>query len=420
MKVVLLLLLVAVGAAKEGPVIEDPEQDMPDTDRKLQGGNYGGYGYGGYGGYQGYHGGYPGGYPGGYYGGYHGKFNTIRKCIRKLPSPTNAASSFYDLLGYGRYPPYFYCYYGYCPYYGFYGPWLPPVYPEPITPPPIAVGRPFRRELNGESMSAEILIGSEEERLWSMQETVPIDSPNLRSSADSAAASEWSMRAAGEHASIASFASFTISLMTNQAPPILIRDALQAALDELNHAQVSFEMASLFGGQVIEPGALPDSKLSFSKNLTALAFGAAQEGCIDETLSALELAADAKNMLDSNVQGLSEAARDATWKIAVDESRHSMLAWRTIEWICAVDKKVCDQVMKEVLNPVSMHKACERRFPGRDDIRSAWVKIVDELPLAITAGTPKCPADQPLSVEDGASAIAAYISRGVVCSGTSK
>jgi hypothetical protein len=41
---------------------------------------------------------------------------------------------------------------------------------------------------------------------------------------------EWKNRAEGEHASIASFAAFTIALMSNQAPPALIQDALSAAL----------------------------------------------------------------------------------------------------------------------------------------------------------------------------------------------
>ena len=50
---------------------------------------------------------------------------------------------------------------------------------------------------------------------------------------------------------------------------------LQAALDELDHAQVSFEIASLFTGQDVEPSVLSESQLSFTQNLTALALGAA-------------------------------------------------------------------------------------------------------------------------------------------------
>ena len=68
--------------------------------------------------------------------------------------------------------------------------------------------------------------------------------------------------------SIASFVAFTIGLMSLAAPPHLIEKSLQAASDELQHAKKSFEMASLLrGGQILEPGQLPPTRLEFGNNL---------------------------------------------------------------------------------------------------------------------------------------------------------
>jgi hypothetical protein len=58
----------------------------------------------------------------------------------------------------------------------------------------------------------------------------------------------------------------------------------------LNHAVKSFEIASLLTGQPIQPGKLTPSNHAFEKNLTAIALETAREGCIAETLLALELA----------------------------------------------------------------------------------------------------------------------------------
>ena len=75
--------------------------------------------------------------------------------------------------------------------------------------------------------------------------------------------SKWAKRALGEHASISSFAAFAIALMSNNAPPELVQDALIASLDEVRHAITAFEVASLFLGRVVEPGPLPASSHKF-------------------------------------------------------------------------------------------------------------------------------------------------------------
>jgi hypothetical protein len=70
-----------------------------------------------------------------------------------------------------------------------------------------------------------------------------------------------------------------------------------AGRDEDHHAKVSFEVASLLrsamGEGPVQPGPLPPSTHPFESDMTALISGAAKEGCIDETLSALAAAAEA-------------------------------------------------------------------------------------------------------------------------------
>ena len=185
---------------------------------------------------------------------------------------------------------------------------------------------------------------------------------------------EWTRSALGEHASIASFAAFSIALMTNGAPSNLVQDALNAALDEVRHARTSFAIASKLRGQGIEPGLLPESKHEFDHDLTALAVAVAKEGCIDETLSALDAAYKAELIgiaLKTELEGTEYSGIDRdtlAWiqeelrVIAIDESRHSALAWRTINWICSVDREACDEVKTNVFKEDKLELAFRRRF----------------------------------------------------------
>lgn len=109
---------------------------------------------------------------------------------------------------------------------------------------------------------------------------------------------DWTHRALGEHASVASFSAFSIALMTNQAPSDLVNDALRAGLDEVRHATTSFDIASKLVGKEVGPGPLPESKLEFGHDLKALALAVAREGCVDETLSAFAAAVEADHIAD--------------------------------------------------------------------------------------------------------------------------
>mmetsp|Transcript_59088 Transcript_59088/g.70475 ORF Transcript_59088/g.70475 Transcript_59088/m.70475 type:complete len:595 (-) Transcript_59088:310-2094(-) len=269
----------------------------------------------------------------------------------------------------------------------------------------IAPGRPYFNS-DGKQLQSYAFATPDSQSCWSKpiaarnDEQQPIlelkdkalsQKPNL--------SSEWTERSLGEHASIASFAVFTISLMTNNAPPDLIRDALHAALDEVDHATTSFEIASILAGEAIEPGPLPQSSHEFANDIGTLMESTFKEGCIDETLSALAAAAEADNYSscdddseDDGRCGLEGELKTRLTKIALDEARHSALAWRTIVWACGVDAASCgdniDPYLQDAGPGKQLSEAPERAFPLlHADFKSEWKTIYKTLlPFVIAGG----------------------------------
>ena len=252
-------------------------------------------------------------------------------------------------------------------------------------------GRPFRENLLSQPLVAETTTTCDDCR-WSS-----FTKNKHRQTLDMHVVSTWSERAVGEHASIASFAAFVIALLTHEAPPDLIADALKAAADELRHAQLAFgRAAAANGGKGLGPTALPSSRLDFNYDLTTLAKAVAQEGCIDETLSALGLAQESEH---ENGDG------DLLWDIARDEAQHSLLAWRTLQWVCQQDEAACQETMDTVLHPDRITAAAEARFGRRPQHSSrvlddAWQLIAEHMIPSVRYRPVECPTYVP-----GASAV---------------
>lgn len=247
----------------------------------------------------------------------------------------------------------------------------------------VVSGRPFREALFSAPLLAQTstTCSSDDDCPWSSttmehaQQTLELN-----------VVSTWADRGVGEHASIASFAAFVIALLTHQAPPDLIEDALKAASDELRHAQLAFGRAAAANGGVgLGPTALPASRLDFSQDLTKLAQAVAQEGCIDETLSALFLAHQSEQETGD---------KELLWSIAKDEARHSQLAWRTLMWVCSKkDDTACRTTMETILSPNRIASAVQERWgqePQKSTcispIETAWQRIADHLIDSITNG----------------------------------
>jgi hypothetical protein len=149
---------------------------------------------------------------------------------------------------------------------------------------------------------------------------------DLSLEARAALAAAWTADALAEHASVASFARFSLSLLAAGAPADLVADAHRAALDEVRHAELCFALATAYAGEEIGPGRFPaGDRIEASGSLIALAVAAVREGCVGETIAAVLVAEQAARATDP-------AVRAALEQIASDEARHAELAWRTVAW----------------------------------------------------------------------------------------
>ncbi len=215
---------------------------------------------------------------------------------------------------------------------------------------------------------------------------------------------DWTQRALGEHSSVASFSAFSIALMSNQAPSDLVSDALMAGLDEVRHAKTSFEIASVLAGRDVRPGPLPPSSHEFHGDLRALAMAVAREGCVDETLSAFAAAFEVEHITQVLNEEIHDSMyanvdrhklafiRDELVKIAMDESNHSALAWRTLDWVCTVDSAACDSAYNKVFDEGKLEMRFMQRAKssmGEENsalhfMRSEWKKILHAHRLALS------------------------------------
>ena len=151
-----------------------------------------------------------------------------------------------------------------------------------------------------------------------------------KSSRDAGAnAARWINQAQGEHASVASFATFSLQLMINGAPFSLLSGAALANADEVRHAEQSLALASRFAGAEVTLDAFPAVAVTDLRPQTIgdLAEAVLREGCVGETLSVL----DSARQVDEGVD-MDELERTVLHGIVRDELKHSALAWRTLAW----------------------------------------------------------------------------------------
>jgi hypothetical protein len=136
----------------------------------------------------------------------------------------------------------------------------------------------------------------------------------------------WAETAQMEHASIASFNRFSLQLLAVGAPPELLEASQRAGLDEIEHARMAFALASKYGSEPLGPDALDLRGDTLGPlDLASVAAATVEEGCVGETLAALEAEA---------AREISQApALHAAWSvIAEDEARHAELAWSFVRW----------------------------------------------------------------------------------------
>jgi hypothetical protein len=97
------------------------------------------------------------------------------------------------------------------------------------------------------------------------------------------------------------------------------------------HARLCFELASAYAGERIVGGEISmDGGVLGALDLASIAESAFEEGCIGETIAALEARVACGDAVVDEV-------RAALAKIAEDETRHAELAWRFVRWAASRD-----------------------------------------------------------------------------------
>ncbi|NUO54820.1 MAG: ferritin-like domain-containing protein [Polyangiaceae bacterium] len=143
-------------------------------------------------------------------------------------------------------------------------------------------------------------------------------------------AEAWLRDALLEHASVASFSRFALELLAVGAPSDLVDAAHQAASDEVRHARACFSLASAYAGAELGPGPFAfGGPIELGSDLAAVAASAVKEGCVGETLAAVQASVQLDGARDPAVQKALE-------EIAEDEARHADLAWRFVAWAVRV------------------------------------------------------------------------------------
>jgi hypothetical protein len=140
-----------------------------------------------------------------------------------------------------------------------------------------------------------------------------------------ALAEAWLFDALLEHASIASFSRFVLELLSVSAPATLIEQAGRALSDEIAHAHLCFSLANRYAQQPMGASALDITGSITASTLAEIAARAVIEGCVGETLAALQAEAQLAVACDSRV-------RTTLARIADDEMTHAELAWAFVRW----------------------------------------------------------------------------------------
>ncbi len=206
-------------------------------------------------------------------------------------------------------------------------------YSVAVYEPPERHYRGRAARVDGEVVVAEVAAGQG----WRAEAAAP-DVAALAPAVRARLAAAWAVTAQMEHASIASFSNLSLWLLALGAPVELIAATHRAALDEVEHARVAFALASAYGGAPVAPAPFPAAaRLSAAGGLEALAVETLRDGCIGETVAAVEAGVAAGRAADPAVAA-------ALARIAEDETRHAELAWQIVAWCVRAEPAVAAAV----------------------------------------------------------------------------
>lgn len=186
-----------------------------------------------------------------------------------------------------------------------------------------AIGRPFL--VAGTHRLAQAARRSD----WSVPGEEP-DVANLEQNVRAAIGEAWTRVALMEHASVAAFARFTLELLAFGAPAELVARATRAQADEVRHAAMAFRLASEYAKKPVGAAPLDVSGCLDGTSFEKSFVNAVLEGCIGETLAAVEAAEAKAHARDAAVVKVLE-------QVVVEESEHAELAFRFVKWALARD-----------------------------------------------------------------------------------
>lgn len=142
-------------------------------------------------------------------------------------------------------------------------------------------------------------------------------------------ADEWTRVGLGEHAAVAAFAKLVLDLVAHGAPPHLIRRSLEAAIDEVRHAERAFAVASAYADRPVGPGTLSDGSETPMDTLLEETW---TDGVVGERESARVLRSQAAICCDPSVAAVLTEAAD-------DEDGHATLAEDIVAWASVAPRR---------------------------------------------------------------------------------
>jgi len=194
------------------------------------------------------------------------------------------------------------------------------------------VGRPFLID------GAVCLAASAARHDWYPSERTAVAPAVEAGEASSAAiARGWTEQALMEHASVAAFARFALQLLQLGAPAELVERASAAMQDEIRHARACFDLARRHSTQDVGPGPLAVEGALDRMDPASIVLDALREGCIGETVAAIQAAEALSHCEDP-------AARAVLERIAEEEGKHAELAWRFVAWAIETRPELFERV----------------------------------------------------------------------------
>jgi len=153
---------------------------------------------------------------------------------------------------------------------------------------------------------------------------------------------QWMSIALAEHSSIATFNKFALELMSMAAPLWMVESANKAAIDEIKHTRIAFDIMNMMRRahaarpRCVTADAFPQHQIEIDADYERIAMDVVIGGCFGETMSALTMRERLHLHLNDNYNLLNSLIAE----VANDEIRHAALAWTVAKWIIARHPRV--------------------------------------------------------------------------------